>query len=112
MAKRKAAAGKTVSGVKFSSFKFTNKNSVDGEVLLEAPIGKLIGTFKVKMGKTIDIDPGVSDVKSVRMEAGFDKDHDDDQSIELTGKPFGAFVTAVTAEWIVGSIHGTIDAGF
>jgi hypothetical protein len=98
--------------VTFSQFRFDNGNNVSVALVLEGPVGTQLVNTNVGPMATYNSMPNVNNVPSAKITVTAAGHNPDDETIRLSGAPYGAFIETLTTRSSIGTISGNFTARF
>jgi hypothetical protein len=101
--------------VRFTEVEFTNKNSIEVDVMVEAPIGTPVGggAYKVPGNKTLPLVLGVYDVQSILLDVkdeGHPEGYKQSFAVAAPTKGRPCYLESAAVEYTIGSFTGTVKA--
>jgi hypothetical protein len=95
--------------VHFDEVAFQNDNGIEVLVTIEAPVGQIVvKDHPVPANSTYRVQPGVDDCASALCKACAVHHSEDRQTFTVSASPQQAYMTKLTARYVIGSIHGSV----
>jgi hypothetical protein len=95
--------------VHFDEIVFQNDNGAEISLTIEAPAGNaVVREHPVPANSTYRVRPGVDNCATALCEAAAASHSVDRQTFQLAASPQQAYLTHVSARYVIGSIHGSV----